>query len=156
MTGRGFEVAMAASRHPIAGPHARSTQNRLRFVQVAPSSQINTSTGTAAASAYQDQGCDRMRSLAVTMPAARTPTANSTARSGVNFSRASFSSATCGPRTPITITIAATSATIARALTRRTISSSKGSRMYSWASMAIDQKARLGLPAGTASCTSRP
>ena len=39
---------------------------------------------------------------------------------------------------------------------RRTISSSSGNRMYSWASTAIDQNARLGLGAPTRFCTSRP
>jgi hypothetical protein len=54
------------------------------------------------------------------------------------------------------MTMAATRPAIARALIRRTSSSSNGSRMYSWASMAIDQNARLGLRTEKMSCTRRP
>jgi hypothetical protein len=42
---------MAASKHPIAGAQARSSQNRLRFDHMEPSTTINAMTGTAAASA---------------------------------------------------------------------------------------------------------
>jgi hypothetical protein len=121
-------VATAASKQPIAGAQARSSQNRLRLDHVAPLTTINTMAGTAAASAQPAQGRDRVRSPAVTIPAASRPTANSTARSGVNLTRAVFISGTWGPSTPMVTTIAATRATIARALTRRTSSSSNGSR----------------------------
>ncbi len=74
----------------------------------------------------------------------------------MNLTRALFISGTWGPSRPMVTTMAATRPTIARALTRRTSSSSTGSRTYSWASMAIDQNARLGLPTEKASCTSKP
>ena len=45
---------------------------------------------------------------------------------------------------------------MATALTRRQTSSSNGSATYSWASIAIDQKARFGLGTVTTSCSSRP
>ena len=66
-------------------------------------------------------------SLALTMPAASTPIASSTARSGVNFSSASFITAQCGPSAPAVTTTAATLATTAAALTRRTTGRSTGS-----------------------------
>jgi hypothetical protein len=44
-------VAIAASKHPIAGAQARSSQNRLRFDHVEPLITINAMTGTVAASA---------------------------------------------------------------------------------------------------------
>jgi hypothetical protein len=99
----------------------------LRLDQRAPLTTINTIAGAAAASAQQAQGQDRTRSLAVTIPAASKPTANSTARSGVNLTRAVLMSATWGPSTPMVTTTAATRPTIAQALTRRATSSSNGS-----------------------------
>ena len=69
---------------------------------------ISATTGTDAPSAISVHGRERTRSLAVTMPAASTPTANSTARSGVNLIRASFRSGTCGASTPPVTTIEAT------------------------------------------------
>src|SRR5215469_14321621 len=45
---------------------------------------------------------------------------------------------------------------MARALIRRTSSSSSGSTTYSWTSMAIDQNATLGLPTEKVSWTSKP
>ncbi len=122
-------MPIAASKHPIAGAQARSTQNKLTFDHVEPLIQMSTITGIVASSAYQAHGRDRVRSPALTMPAASTPTANNTARSGVNLTSAAFNSATCGPKRPIVTTMAATSTTIARALIRRMISSSSGSRM---------------------------
>lgn len=50
-TNRGREVATAARKQPTAGAQARSSQNRLRFDQVAPLTTINAMTGTVAASA---------------------------------------------------------------------------------------------------------
>ncbi len=47
-------------------------------------------------------------------------------------------------------------ATMAVAPTRRLINSSRGNSTYSCASIAIVQKARLGLPSGAKSCTSSP
>jgi len=128
MTNRGREVATAVRKQPIAGAQARSSQNRLKYDQTEPLTTINTIAGAAAASAYPAQGRDRVRSPAVTIPAASKPTANSTARSGVNLTRAVFISATCGPSTPMVTTMAATRPTMARALTRRTSSRSNGSK----------------------------
>ena len=155
-TGCGRDVATAASRQAIAGPQARSTQNRWSFVHTVPLTMINATTGLDAASAYRAHGRDRMRSSAVTIPEASTPMANSSARSGVNLISASFISARCGPSRPMATTTTDTVATMAIALALRMTRSSNGSRTYSWASIAIDQNARFGLPAGTASCTSRP
>ncbi len=78
----------------MAGAQARSSQNRLRFDQTEPLTTINTIASTAAASAQPAQGRDRVRSPAVTIPAASKPTAKSTARSGVNLTRAVFISGT--------------------------------------------------------------
>jgi hypothetical protein len=127
-TNRGRAVATAARKQPIAGAHARSSQKRLTFDQTEPLITISTIGGTAAASAETPQGHDRMRSPAVTIPAASIPTANSTARSGVNLTNAVFMSGTWGPSTPMITTMAATRPTIARALTRRTSSNNTGSR----------------------------
>lgn len=49
---------------------------------------MSATTGTDAATPKAAQGRDRMRSPAVTIPAASTPIANSTARSGVKLSTA--------------------------------------------------------------------
>ena len=125
---RGREVATAVRKQPIAGAQARSSQNRLTFDQLEPLTTISTIGGTAAASAQPAQGHDRVRSPAVTIPAASKPTANSTARSGVNLTKAVFMSATWGPSTPMVTTMAATRPTIAQALTRRTSSSNNGRR----------------------------
>ena len=55
----GRPVARPASRHAIAGPSARSTQNRWSSVHTEPCHQIVASTGAAAASASQPHGHDR-------------------------------------------------------------------------------------------------
>ncbi|HEY2128662.1 MAG TPA: hypothetical protein VGH77_15870 [Streptosporangiaceae bacterium] len=44
-------MATAASKQPIAGAQARSSQNRLRLDHVAPLTTINAMTGSALASA---------------------------------------------------------------------------------------------------------
>ncbi len=69
-SGAGRPVARPASRHAMAGPSARSTQNRWSSVHTEPCHQIVASTGAAAASASQAHGHDRRAWLAPTMPAA--------------------------------------------------------------------------------------
>ena len=152
----GRPVASAASRHATAGPRARSTQNRRSSVQTEPSHAIVASTGAAAASASRCQGHARTRSRAETIPAARTPTANSAARSGgdwiTNVSRRGM----YGPAMPTTTTTSVTAATMLTAPQRRTSRRSSGNTTYSCASTAIDQNDRSGLGAWITFCSSRP
>ena len=84
------------------------------------------------------------------------PTANSAARSGADWITNTSRWETCGPTIPTIATASVTAATMTIAPRRRTISSSSGNRTYSWASTAIDQKARLGVGAATRFWTSRP
>ena len=83
------------------------------------------------------------------MPAVRTPTANSAARSGGDWITKVSTPEICGPTTPTVATTSVTVATMAMAPHRRTISSIRGNAMYSWASTAIDQNDALGLGART-------
>ena len=115
----------------MAGPSARSTQNRWSSVHTEPSSPIAASTGAAAASASQPQGHDLRALLAPTMPAVRMPTANSAARSGGDWITNVFRCEMCGPRIPTVVTRTVTVATMTIAPHRRTISSNSGNRMYS-------------------------
>src|SRR6185369_7817243 len=132
------------------------TQNRWLSVHTEPCHQIVTSTGAAAASASHAHGHDLCAPPAPTMPAARMPTANRAAISGADWITNTSRWETCGPTIPTIATASVTVATMTIAPRRRTISSRSGNRMYSWASTAIDQNARLGLGAATRFCTSRP
>ena len=149
-------MARPAKRHAIAGPSARSTQYRWSSVHTEPCHQTITSTGIAAASASRGHGHDRRAELAPTIPAATTPTANSAARSGGDWITKVSRRGMCGPKIPTAATTSATVASMTAAPQRRTISSSSGNAMYSWASTAIDQNAALGLCAPTTFWTSRP
>ena len=149
-------MASPASRHPTAGPSARSTQNRWSSVHTEPCHPIVASTGTAAASESHAHGHDPREPLETTMPALRMPTANSAARSGGDWITMKSRWETCGPMTPTAATTSVTAAAMTAAPRRRTISRRSGRRTYSWASTAIDQNARFGVGAATRFCTRRP
>src|SRR3954454_16895906 len=112
----------------IAGAHARSTQNRWVFDQLAPLISSRATTGTEAARAYQPHGLDRLRALAVGIREANNPLAKRTEKSGTNLARPSLMTATSGPRRPIVTTTTVTADSMAAAEERRTMSNSRGSR----------------------------
>ena len=155
-SGAGRPVATAASKHPTAGPSARSTQNRWVSVHTEPCHQIVASTGVAAVTAIRAHGHDRRALPMRTSPAHRMPIANRAARSGGDWITNSCRADTCEPRTPTAATTSVTEAAITIAPNRRTISNNKGKTTYSCASTAIDQNARLGIGALTRFCTSTP
>src|SRR6478609_1072847 len=140
----------------MAGPRARSTQNRWSSVHTEPCHPIVAKTGAAAASASPAQGHDRRALLAPTMPALTTPIANSAARAGGDWITRTSSRETYGAKIATAATTSVTPVTMTMATHRRTVSSSSGNTTYSWASTAIDQNDWSGVGAPTRFCTSRP
>ena len=110
----------------MAGPRARSTQNRRSSVHTEPCHAMVASTGAAAASASHAHGHALRDSLATTMPPATTPSAKSAARSGADWITKTSRRATCGPTIPTIATTSVTTATITTAPRRRTSQEQQG------------------------------
>src|SRR4051794_19967570 len=124
------------------------------MVQVELATAISVSGGIEAPTATHSNGRARQRS-AVAIPAATTPAVKPTASCGVNLVKRSING-TDGARVPITSTGRVTASSIKASPRLRSTTRSIGSSTYSCASMAIDQKAPLGLGAPVTSWTSRP
>ena len=142
----------------MAGPSARSTQNRWSSVHTEPCHQIVASTGAAAASASHGPRprpagrCSRRRCRRLRMPIA-----NSAARSGGDWITNVSRRATCGPTIPTAATTSVTAATMAtRAPAAGPSAAAAGTGGRAGPRRRSTRTRALGLGAPTMFCTSRP